>query len=127
MCDIAAKPSWESCRLLVEADSSQFKAGLAPPETGEVRVCDCISTGWRPARHHPQLRCLAEAHRLNNGVDVERPGPLGVKTGRLDTAANRAPVYYSDRGKCGERSVRCRTLKLRRRRDIITKQVRVKQ
>jgi hypothetical protein len=29
MCGIAAKPSWESCRLLVEADLAQFKADLA--------------------------------------------------------------------------------------------------
>jgi hypothetical protein len=45
MCEIATKPSWQSCRLLIEADLARFKADLAPLETGEVRVGECISDG----------------------------------------------------------------------------------
>jgi hypothetical protein len=63
MCDIAAKPSWDSCRLLVEADLAQFKADLAPLETGEVRVGECISDGdWHditPAAIASQKRIIS--------------------------------------------------------------------
>jgi hypothetical protein len=45
MPDSAAKLSRKSCRLLVEADLAQFKADLAPLETGEVRVGEYISNG----------------------------------------------------------------------------------
>jgi hypothetical protein len=68
MCDIAAKPSWDSCRLLVEADLAQFKADLAPLETGEVRVGECISDGdWHditPAAIASQKRIISTLESL---------------------------------------------------------------
>jgi hypothetical protein len=63
MPDSAATPSWESCRLLVEADLARFKADLAPLETGEVRVGECISNGdWHditPAAIASQKRIIS--------------------------------------------------------------------
>jgi hypothetical protein len=68
MCDIAAKPSWDSCRLLVEADLAQFKADLAPLETGEVRVGECILEGdWHditPAAIASQKRIISTLESL---------------------------------------------------------------
>jgi hypothetical protein len=63
MPDSAARPSWESCRLLVKADLARFKADLAPLETGEVRVGECISNGdWHditPAAIVSQKRIIS--------------------------------------------------------------------
>jgi hypothetical protein len=68
MCDIAAKPSWDSRRLLVEADLARFKADLAPLETGEVRVGECISDGdWHditPAAIASQKRIISTLESL---------------------------------------------------------------
>jgi hypothetical protein len=63
MPDSAAKPSWESFRLLVEADLARLTADLAPLETGEVRVGECISNGdWHditPAAIAAQRRIIS--------------------------------------------------------------------
>jgi hypothetical protein len=63
MPDSAAKPSRESCRLLVKAGLAQLKADLAPLENGEVRVGECISNGnWHditPAAIASQKRIIS--------------------------------------------------------------------
>ncbi|MHB8270839.1 hypothetical protein [Bradyrhizobium sp.] len=74
MCDTITKPSWESCRLLIEADLARFKADLAPLETGEVRVGECISDGdWHditPAAISSQKRIIST---LESMLNVLRP------------------------------------------------------
>jgi hypothetical protein len=63
MPDSAAKPSRESCQLLVKADLGQFKAEIAPLENGEIRVGECISNGdWHditPAAIASQKRIIS--------------------------------------------------------------------
>ena len=70
MCDVATRPSTAACRLLVEADLARFKADLAPLETGEVRVGECISDGdWHditPAAIASQRRIISTLETMLN-------------------------------------------------------------
>jgi hypothetical protein len=70
MCDTITKSSWESCRLLIEADLARFKADLAPLESGEVRVGECISDGdWHditPAAISSQKHIISTLESMLN-------------------------------------------------------------
>jgi hypothetical protein len=70
MCDIVIKPAWGSCRVLIEADLARLRADLAPLETGEVRVGECISDGdWHditPAAISSQKRIISTLESMLN-------------------------------------------------------------